>query len=293
MNIAVTGGNGRFGQVLISHLIQHRHTVLNIDRALPPAQVSGTETTADTGNRLSAITLDMTDLSALIRALHGCDALIHLAAVPSPLQFPEPEVYANNTLTSYNALYAAAECGINKICLASSINAIGGAYSRVARYDYFPLDERHPTYNEDAYSLSKWVMEAQADSFARRCEGMTIASLRLHGLYTLTARRTLEDVEHLDATMQRRIVNHLWGYTDIHAAAQACLAALNAKFTGHETFFIVAPTTIFREEVRSRDLARRFYPDVPINGALESNAGFYSCAKAERLLGWRHNDVGG
>lgn len=91
-------------------------------------------------------------------------------------------MFANNVVTAYNVLLAAAETGVTRICLASSINAIGGAWSRSARYDYLPLDEAHPSYNEDAYSLSKWVGEAQADSIARRYAGVAISSLRLHGL---------------------------------------------------------------------------------------------------------------
>jgi hypothetical protein len=45
-------------------------------------------------------------------------------------------------------LSAAATLGIQRVCSASSINAIGGAFSRAPRYDYFPIDEQHPTYVE-------------------------------------------------------------------------------------------------------------------------------------------------
>ncbi|MCS6848305.1 MAG: NAD(P)-dependent oxidoreductase [Anaerolineae bacterium] len=284
MKVAVTGGNGRFGRVVIAHLIRSGYDVVNIDRT-PPEGAS-----ANRPNAGAFISLDLADLPALTRALEGCDAVIHLAAIPSPMHVPEPDVYVNNTVTSYNVLFAAADLGIEKVCLASSINAIGGAYSRKARYDYFPVDERHPTYNEDAYSLSKWVMEQQADSFARRHERMTIASLRLHGLHKLAARRTLEDINQLDPVVRLRVANHLWAYTDIDAAARACIAALHATYTGHEVFFIVAPTTIFTPDIHSAELAQQFYPDVPIVGDLSGNAGFYNCAKAERLLGWRHGD---
>ncbi|MDW8352212.1 MAG: NAD(P)-dependent oxidoreductase [Anaerolineae bacterium] len=284
MKVAVTGGNGRFGRVVIEHLVRGGYEVLNIDRTSSEAAL------AQAGQPVAFVSLDLADLSALIHTLEGCDAVIHLAAIPSPLSAPEPEVYVNNTVTSYNVLFAAAKLGIRKVCLASSINAIGGAYSRRARYDYFPVDERHPTYNEDAYSLSKWVMEQQADSFARRHEHMTIASLRLHGLRPPVARATLEEINRLDPTTRQRIVNHLWAYTDIDAAARACIAALHATYTGHEAFFIVAPTTIFAPDVHSAELARQFYPDVPIVGDLSGNAGFYNCAKAERLLGWRHDE---
>lgn len=284
MKVAVTGGNGRFGRVVIEHLVRDGHTLVNLDRTRPEA-----EPDPATG-RTTFVGLDLTDLPALTAALEGCEAIVHLAAFPSPINLPAPDVYVNNTVTSYNVLFAAAELGIQKVCLASSINAIGGAYSRRARYDYFPVDERHPTYNEDAYSLSKWVMEQQADSFARRYETMTIASLRFHGLHKLTARRTLDDIHQLDEVVRQRVANHLWAYTDIDAGARACVAALHADYTGHEAFFIVAPTTIFTADVSSAELARQFYPTVPIVGDLSGNAGFYDCAKAERLLKWRHEE---
>ncbi len=133
MKIAVTGGNGRFGRVVVAHLGQQGHDVINIDRAGTDAPESD----------IPFIALDLSDVDALIKALEGCDAVAHLAAIPNPRNHPAPEVYANNTITSYNALYACATLGIQKLCMASSINAIGGAYSRKAKYDYFPVDERH------------------------------------------------------------------------------------------------------------------------------------------------------
>lgn len=284
--IAVTGGSGRFGRAVIEYLVQSGYEALNIDR-IPPTQALSD----DGGHSETFINADLADLYAVTRALDGCDAVIHLAAIPNPTDRPEPVVYANNTLGSYNVLYAAATLGIRKVCLASSINAIGGVYSRKARYDYFPVDERHPTYNEDAYSLSKWVMEQQADSFARRYEGMTIASLRLHGLIKLTSRRTLADYNRLSEGARQRMANDLWAYTDIDAGVRACIAALRATYTGHEVFFIVAPTTVFAPDVPSLVLAQEFYPNVPIVGHLSGNASFYNCAKAERMLGWRHDDL--
>jgi UDP-glucose 4-epimerase len=272
MRIAVTGGNGRFGRVVTRHLAQRGHDLISIDRATNEA----------IDPAIPFIGLDLTDLAALTKAFEGCDAVIHLAAIPSPRNFPAPEVYINNTVTSYNALYACAELGIKKVCLASSINAIGGAYSRKARYDYFPVDEAHPTYNEDAYSLSKWVLEAQADSFARLSDAMTISSLRFHGIvpakYDGTARYEMGPM-----------VNHLWAYTNADEAARACELALLAGFKGHEAFFITGPTTVVNRP--SLELAHQFYPDVKITGDLSGQRSFYDNGKAQRLLGWTHGDL--
>ena len=116
----------------------------------------------------------------MLAAFAGCDALIHMAAIPQPFKHPDHIVHNNNVVGSYNALRAAVERGIMRICQASSVNAIGLSYSRAPRFDYFPLDEEHPNYTEEPYGLSKWICEQQADTFARRYEDIRIASMRFH-----------------------------------------------------------------------------------------------------------------
>ena len=274
MRIAVTGGSGRVGRAIVAMALAQGHEVVSIDRAAPQdgAEHSGA----------AFVQADITSYAEFERALRGCDALAHMAAIPSPGLRPDHETHNNNVVGSYNALRAAAELGIDRVCQASSINATGAAFSRWPRYDYFPLDERHPTYNEDPYSLSKWICEQQADSIARRYETMTIASLRFHGVWP-EPRKASE----LPARFAQLVIKHLWGYTLLDAAARACLLALEAGFKGHEAFYIVAPETMM--ETPSLDLAREHFPDVPVRGDLGGHRGFFDCSKAERLLGWKHD----
>lgn len=72
---------------------------------------------------------------------------------------------------SYNSLCVAAALGIDKVVLASSVNALGMrasvplgirwrtfilvVFSQNPQYDYIPIDERHTPRPEEAYSLSK------------------------------------------------------------------------------------------------------------------------------------------
>jgi len=226
---------------------------------------------------------DTRDFGQLIAGIRGCEALIHLAAIRAPLNHPDPVVYADNTISSYNALSAASALGIQRVCLASSINAIGGAFSRSPKYDYLPLDEEHPTYAEDPYSLSKWVLEQQADAFARRFDGMKIASLRLHWL--LDSRdQAVENTAKLEELSTR----HLWAYTLLGEASRAILLSISADFTGHEVFYTVAPHTASARP--SLELARQNYPNVEIRGELSNHTGFFNCGKAARLLGWKHQE---
>jgi UDP-glucose 4-epimerase len=276
MRIAVTGGNGDMGRALVPHLTANGHTVVSIDRALPnPGSVFADPT-------VTYMVADVTDFGHLVSAVSGCDALVHLAAHRSPMHTPDHVVYVQNTTGSYHALAAAAALGIKRVCLASSINAIGAVFSRAPRFAYFPVDERHPSNTEDPYSLSKWVLEQQADAFARRHPAMTIASMRFHWLLD-SRERAVELTARSKATAAR----HLWAYTLLSAAARACLLALTAEFSGHEAFFIVAPRTAL--ERPSLDVAREHYPDTPIRGDLSGDAGFFDCSKAERLLGWKHD----
>ena len=271
MYIAVTGGNGRLGKVLISQLLGLGHKILSLDWSGIPAP----------GHEPFFRKIDLTHLDQLVEALSVCDAVIHLAAILNPEDYPPGICYLNNTVGSYHVLHAAISLGIHKICLASSINALGGARSRVGHYDYFPVDEDHPTYNEDDYALSKWVMEQQADSFARRDPTVSISSLRFHALP--------DEPPELQNSLDDPTVGvacTLWGWTLIDEAARACCLAVQADFHGHQVFFITAPRT--SSAIPSLDLARYAYPDVPIHGDLSGHKSFYDCTKAHRFLGWDH-----
>jgi nucleoside-diphosphate-sugar epimerase len=274
MRIAVTGGSGRIGSAVIDMALTRGDSVVSIDRVNP-------EDNAARSN-ITYIPADITDYTALENALRGCDALVHMAAIPAPGHYPDHEVHNNNVMASYNALRAAVEVGIHRVCQASSVNATGLAYSRWPRFDYFPLDEEHPTYNEDPYSLSKWICEEQANSLARRYEKMTISSMRFH--WVVPERGTAMRAKGYSQT--EAAARNLWAYTRYDAAARACLLSLTADFKGHEVFYITAPDTI--ADMPSLELKQKFYPDVAVRGDLSGQKSFFDSSKAERLLGWKH-----
>lgn len=272
MKIALTGCSGSVGSAITALALHAGHRIVGIDRVAP----------AKPHDALEFIEGEMENYDLLVRAFAGCDALIHMAAIPSPGHHPDHVVHNNNVVGSYNALRAAVECGITRICQASSVNAIGHAYSRVPHYDYFPIDEEHPNYAEDPYSLSKWICEQQADAFARRHENLSIASLRFH--WVLPSREVA-----IERYKNRTDVNkHLWAWVHANAAARACLLGVEPGFRGHEVFYIVGPETV--SDTPSLELAARYFPDVPIRGDLSGHRSFFSSTKAERLLGWRHDD---
>lgn len=274
MKIVLTGASGRIGHRIAEIALDRGHSLVCIDQApAPPAlQRRGVD----------FVQADMADYGVLSANFADCEALIHMAAIPGPGRHPDHVVHNSNVVGSYNALRAAAENGIQRVCQASSVNAIGHTYSRHARYDFFPIDETHSNYSEEPYSLSKWICEQQADAFVRRYETMSIASMRFH--FTTPDRSAAVKAFPLD---HPRPESHLWAWTHLDAAADACLRSVTVPFAGHEVFFIVAPETVVTAS--SRDLAAQHFPDVPIVAEMAGNASFFSSAKAERILGWDHN----
>jgi len=271
MKLAVTGGNGGIGRAIIEQALGRGDEVVSIDRTEPGEPRAG----------VRQIQVDTTDYDAVLAALAGCDAVIHMAAIPFPFRDPDHVVHNNNVVGSYNVMRAAIEVGIRRICQASSVNAIGLSYSREGHFDYFPIDEEHPNQTEEAYGLSKWICEQQADTFARRYDDLQIASIRFH--WVVERKEIAGTVFNVPDQVSSR---HLWGYVLREPAARACLLAVDDRFKGHEVFYIAAPDST--SEVPSLELAARYYPEVPVRGDLSGRKSFFNSSKAERLLGWHH-----
>jgi len=225
---------------------------------------------------------DATDYNAVKEAFQGADAVIHLAAVPDPVERGDYVVHNVNVQSGYNALHAAGALGIKRFVFASSINAHGLAYSQgKIQFTSFPLDESMPPCPSDPYALSKAVVELQADSFARIYPDMRIVSLRCTELSLLKELPSREEEE--DARW-------LWSWVNPAAAARAFLLAITAgDFTGHEVFYIVAPITDRKEPTSA--LIKRWWSGVPIKGDMSGNKGFFNCDKARRMLGWEHMET--
>lgn len=269
MRIAVTGAAGRLGQRVVTRALHVGHDVVAVD--LPPR-------TDSDGTRLAWRGADLTSLRETRASLAGVSAVVHLAALTHPLAAEEPVVHQTNVSATYNVLVAAEEHDVDAVCLASSVNALGGVYSHRPRYDYFPLDEDHPTYCEDPYSLSKWLGEQQTAAFARRRSASVFTDLRLHGLsenFTAVARTD-------------RDWRELWGWTSFDAAAAAVLLALHRSTPGHRVYQVVSARTT--SDVPSTELACRFHPNVPLRAPLPGNSSFYRTTRAEAELGWDPHD---
>jgi NAD(P)-dependent dehydrogenase (short-subunit alcohol dehydrogenase family) len=196
MRVLITGGTGDIGTALSKRLLDKGWGVHVIDQK-KDANLSG----------VSYSQCDITDFEALTKQMQGCDAVIHLAAIRSPDMAPGPEVFRVNVAGTFNVFEAAAQTGIKRVVQASSINALGCAWSvEDIKPEYFPVDEAHPTFTTDPYSFSKKSAEEIAAYFYRR-DGISGTSLRFPWVYNRDKHIGTDFFTHREAT--KAVLNDL------------------------------------------------------------------------------------
>lgn len=277
MKIAITGARGTVGREVVKYCAKKGHHTVQINRT--DQEHDGTENTemrtADAAN----------SYDDTVKAFKDCDAVIHLAALPNPEGKEDWQVHSNNVNSAFNGMRAAAEVGITRFCYASSVNAIGLAYAnQPLHFSYFPLDEEAPQNPTDSYALAKQEAETQARAFCNWFPGMNIACLRIHEV------APLKDVrEEHEGDWDKAAVKQLFGWVNPTAVARACLLSVEVeKMKGFQVFNIIAPTTT--QETPSAELAKKYFPDAEIRKGLEGNKAFWTTDKAERILGWVHDE---
>lgn len=177
MKIAITGARGTVGQEVVKLCARAGYSTVQVNRT--DEQNNGFDNTEmRTADAAS-------DYDTTLNAFKGCDAVIHLAAIPNPVGTPDHKVHSNNVNSAFNGFRACGELGIKKICYASSVNAIGLAYAnQPLKFPYFPIDEDYPVHPTDSYALAKHEAETQARAFVNWFPGTKIALMRIHEVAT-------------------------------------------------------------------------------------------------------------
>jgi nucleoside-diphosphate-sugar epimerase len=196
MRVLITGGTGNVGRAATARLVEHGLDVRVIGRregmSIPGAEYAS---------------CDILDYDALRGHVRGCDAVVHLAAIPTPMHAPARGVYRANALGTFHVFDAAEAEGVRRVVQASSINAFGGVFGCTdVRVQYLPVDEVHPTHPTEAYAFSKNAVEAIGAYFAERSPISSVA-LRLPGVRTHDRPHHSRFREHLLRT--REALNEL------------------------------------------------------------------------------------
>jgi dihydroflavonol-4-reductase len=161
MLAAVSGATGFIGSAVIRALLAQGRPV----RALiePNAPTRNLDALAAHGDAVERVTVDVCDFARMKRALAGCAAYYHLAAIYK-VWTPDPRsIYRVNVEGTTTSLLAAQAAGVGRVVYTSSIAAVG------LRPDGRPSDESvefnlYDIANE--YLLTKMLSERIALRFA-------------------------------------------------------------------------------------------------------------------------------
>lgn len=192
MRLLLTGAAGRIGAAFYRETAD-RYWFRLVDRDvrnLSPR--NGHETSA----------FDISDLASCRTACEGIDAVIHLAADPSPEADFYGSLLDNNIKGAYNIFRAAKDAGCHRVIFASSIHAVAA----------YPLDTPIPidtTVSPVAlYGASKCFGEALAAYFANT-EGLSSVAVRI-GAYHARWLEERPTREMMAAYVSARDLNQLF-----------------------------------------------------------------------------------
>ncbi len=269
--VLVTGAAGRLGRDVVAHFAASGVAITALDRV--GAEGPGID-------RVVAGRAD--DVAAVRQALVDAEAVVHLAALPSPHHGTAEEVFCGNTAATFTVLEQAAIAGVRRAVIASSYSITGLPFALRTRHPaYVPVDEQIPLQIEDPYGLGKQVDELIAAMMWWR-HGLSVVALRFPFLGRLE--RELPERAHHIAEDPSFAASELWTYLDTRDAAAACAAALERAPAGCHVIGLAAPETL--APYPTATLLEAFHPDVPRRAPLLGRVAAIDTSRAAALLGW-------
>jgi nucleoside-diphosphate-sugar epimerase len=273
--IAVTGGSGKAGRAVVRDLAEHGHEVLNIDVVPSPDSYSPEAP-------IPFLRADVTDFGQALEALSGgygmpgIEAVVHLAAIPSPAHATPDQVFRTNMTSTHAVFSAAARLALRRVVWASSETTLGLPFERPP--DYAPVDEAH-MFPETSYALSKVLGEEMARQF-HRWSGIPIIGLRFSNIMVR------EDYERFPSYWDDPHARkwNLWGYVDESHVTESVRLALEADIGGADSFIIAAADTVMKRP--SRELMAEVFPGVPVADRVQGTDTLLDIAKAGSGLGY-------
>lgn len=290
--VIVTGGSGKLGRAVVN-LLSESWEVISVDVRRPPT--ASEDGKSGLGGAYRLVEVDLEDMGAVLETFistdmaygsvggPGIDAVVHLAALPSPGQTSSSRQFRTNTMSTYNVLEAARKLGIRNVVLASSETLIGIPLAEDGHGHEpasLPVTEAHERRPESAYSLSKLVGEVLAEQYARWDPELKIVSLRFSNVM---APGDYADFEGWQDEPSKRSWN-AWGYIDARDGAQAVAKSLEHAAAGHHQYLIAAADTCMR--TKNEDLVKACFPNIKYTPTAGDRDSLLSIDKARKELGY-------
>jgi len=161
MKVLVTGADGFIGSHLTEMLVRKGYDV----RAFVLYNSFNSwgwldECEPDIAGKFEVFAGDIRDPHGVKKAMQGCDAVLHLAAlIGIPYSYHSPDTYIDTNIKgTLNVVQAARELGIAKVVHTSTSEVYGTA-------QFVPITEEHPLQGQSPYSASKIGADQIALSF--------------------------------------------------------------------------------------------------------------------------------
>jgi len=272
MRVAVTGGAGQIGSVVIEELVKRGHTALCLDRRSPENPTPG----------VKFHFVDLQHREQVQPIFDTVDAVCHLGEIPNPMSGglgPE-EIFATNTRIGSTVLQTAADLKLKHFVYTSSAQVYGPWGPEPVPPLFLPMDESHPVQPRNHYALSK-VANEQYAAYVSRTRGLSVSIFRLPATWSSATNRIMLRVE-LGYDSFREMGTHLYATDAAVAYAEAVERALPGCETYHLTADEVATPLPLVEGLK------HIHPDWP---ALPSDWPAYKSPvltnKAREMLGWQ------
>jgi nucleoside-diphosphate-sugar epimerase len=308
--VLVTGGSGRLGNYIALHLKKEGYNVATFD-VVPPKPDSYV-----VQERIPFTVGNLTSPDDVLRACVWAqpDIIAHVGAITHPTdimppypkdgnikwgrtsyEMPEQSTFEINTMGTFYVFDAARRLGIKQVILASSYFSIGIGFRLSGKGfepEYLPIDEDHPCWPEDSYSLSKYFNEETGKAFAR-AYGIKVQAMRLLGMYyennEMSSRNHKFNVTVPAATETDKglLMGDTFQYADARDVAIFVRLAIEKvdSLSPYEAFFLSTDTKYTEP---TAVIAARRWPFLAEKAKdIPGTEGIISIKKAERLLGWK------
>jgi nucleoside-diphosphate-sugar epimerase len=280
--VLVTGAAGLLGRAVVGEL-QGRCTVTGLDLRAGEAPIAW-----HAG--------DVTDPEVVRRAVTGCDAVLHIAAIPNIWSGTGERIMRVNVIGTWQVLQAAEAAGVRRVVLCSSDSVVGFTVreGRMLPPDYLPIDAHHPLRPTEPYGLGKLLGEEAGRSFAHR--GLEVVVLRpvfvaypeMQGEIRARARDPEGYRGPAVGGPSAAGGGPCWHHVDPRDAARAFRLALELPQAPFQAFFVSAAVTLAPEPTLER-LARVLgrLPEVRRPGIWQDNpfAPLYDLGPTRDVLG--------
>jgi nucleoside-diphosphate-sugar epimerase len=282
--ILFTGGSGKAGRHVLPWLARRNYEVLNFD--LKPSEHPHIPTLlgdiTDAGQVFNAMTSHFGS-SGYARGQPPApvDAVVHFAAIPRVMLWPDNETFRVNVMGTYHVIEAAMKLGIRKVVIASSETTYGVCFAEGDKdYHHFPLEEDYDSDPMDSYGLSKVINEKTARAFAARFK-TDIYALRIGNVIEPHEYHRFPDFV-ANPPMRKR---NAWSYIDARDLGQIVHLCLQKNGLGFQVFNAV--NNSITADGPTAEFLKKWCPHTPHRRPLVGHEAPISNRKIREVLGFK------